>query len=155
MTTSESIQDILEIIRDVLAAGMTTGVAETELYYIKTWYVNDPIIFEPKETPLGLILPEQMSRLNQYVQQDTELDPIGIYLFPKVVYNTSEGIQAALAVNAMADRAMRLLRADPSLGGRVVDVGVRGSLPKQTGFVGRSTVYSTEVKIDVRRRVLW
>lgn len=36
----------MEPIRDTLKVGMTEGVDESGYYYIKNWYINDPMILD-------------------------------------------------------------------------------------------------------------
>ena len=141
------------MVRDVLEAGMADSA---EAYYIRTWFVGDPLIFTAADTPLGVLIPGNVKRVDQYVQEDTRIDPITVHLFPHPVDRVGrESISARDSITAMIDRVMQLVRRDPSLGARVYDVEVLGSVNKQPGFVGNDTLYSAEIQLQVKQRVLW
>ena len=160
----------MELLRDTLEAGMTTGVAETEDYYIKDWYINDPLIMDVRDFPFALIKPDDTSRADLYIQEDAAVDDYVIHFFPtpiaRVPRDVRGQIEPSKQMEEMIDRAIELLREDPTLGHtrnnvndpiarRLYDVQIVGSSYKQPGFVGEGVFHSAELRIQAKRRAPW
>lgn len=139
-------------IRAVLEGGMGD---DNQLWYVKTWFTKDPVRFDLSDMPAGIIIPENPRRVDQYVQEDTEIDDIVIHLFPKPAEHVINTELADDQMEAMVDRAIRLIRQDPTLGRRVIDAQVSGTVFKQPGFISSGRLYSAEIRVQIRQRVLW
>ena len=147
--------DTLSMVREALEAGMTTGVAPTESYYVKTWYESDPLEFPYQALPAAVVRPGDAHRVDQYVQEDTEVDPVVIHFYTTPISRASQAQVATAAQVAMVDRATVLLRRDPTFGSRVYDGQVTGSVFRQPGFTESGVVHTAEVRFVAKRRVPW
>lgn len=142
-------------VREVLEAGMTTNSDPSDLWYIKTWYVNDPIALDYPEYPFAVIKPGDPTRVDQYVQEDTAINPVIIIFFPTPINVAADYGGPANEQIAMRDKAVELLRRDPTQGHRVFDTQVMGSVFRQPGFTEGGVVYSAEVRCQLKQRALW
>ena len=154
----------MSLIRDTLKAGMTDNVEETNNYYIKKWYINDPVALDVGMFPFALIKPDDSGRSDLYVQEDAAVDDYVIHFFPKPITRIpEEETSPARQTEDMIDRAIELLREDPTLGyegahdvaRRIYDVQVIGSTFKQPGFVGEGVYHSAELRVQAKRRAPW
>ena len=163
--------ETLKLVRYTLENGMDREEGSDSLprWYIKTWEENDPLEINLSDFPLAVIKPNDTTRLDQYVQEDTELDPLVVYLFPTPIRDPRgtavRDINATVV--AMTERVIALLRADPTLTAAinalddvesysVIDAKVTGTRYRQPGFSDTgSTIHSGEVNIQVKRRASW
>ena len=186
--------ETLRIIENRLRAGMTDFMrtdendneirAENQSYYVKTWFRYDPLQWDYKWIPFGVIMPTGEHRLDQYVQEDTEIDALTIYLYTSQIKTARGGavIKPTTDMVAMVDRATLVLRDEPTythlpsfLAGtgveleemvdgeseqrftsrNIINAQVLGSQFNQVGFVGGSPAYKAEIRYQVWRRVEW
>ena len=144
----------LMVLQAVFEAGMTTG-HEDEEWYVKTWRIHDPVTFDVQDMPIGVLIPDNENRVDQYVQEDTEVDTLSVHLFPKAAEYVTDIIAAQEQLVAMVDRATRVVRQDPTLGHRVYDAQVMGTSFRQPGFIDNSRVHSATMRVQLKQRVLW
>lgn len=151
-------QETLELVRDTLEAGMTTGVGDSEDYYVKTWHIGSQMKWRPKDMPLALIKPEEEHRVDQYVQEDTEVDTVVVSFFPIAIRRATD--DAVYDANdktvAMVDRATMILRRDPTLGHEIYDGQIVSSLFRQPGYIDQgATIHTAELRFQAKRRSPW
>ena len=150
-----AIEDTIIQVEEILRAGMTTDKDSSESWYIHKWYTKDPISLDYRELPIGIIKPSNQNRVDQYVQEDTEVDLVKIYLYPRPINRASNVDDPTESINAMVKRASRLIRRDPTFGARIVDAQVTGTLFRQPGFTEGGVVHNAEMQVQVRQRELW
>ena len=151
-------QNTIDLVHSTLEAGMTTGVDDDEDYYVKTWHTGSQMKWRPKDLPLALVKPDTDHQVDQYVQEDTEVDNLVVYFFPIAIRRaTDSGVDDANDKTvAMVDRAKRLLRQDPTLGHVVYDGKVTGTTYRQPGYVDQgATIHTAEIRYQAKRRVPW
>lgn len=179
------IDDTLRVVRNRLDAGMTTHPVdmmsyEDELYYIKTWFVNDPMEWNDGDLPTGVIMPSDEHRVDQYVQEDTEIDSLTIFLYMRQISRVrrrnsliTNPMLTNASMTAMVNRATSILRDEPTYthlptflrgtsavlvdhtSDNVIQGQVLSSQFRQPGFTSGGTVYMAEIRYQVWRRVPW
>ena len=147
--------DSLERIKEVLDAGMCGEDYVDEEYYIKECYIHDPIALDYQMLPVAVIKPSDERRVDVFVQEDEAVDQISIYLLPAPIARAKEYTVPSDATTAMADRASRLIREDPTFGARVINAQIIGSTFRQPGWTSGGDVHSVEIRVEVRQRALW
>ena len=157
MTTPSQLLVPLEILRDdYLQPVFSYDGAENEIWYIKTWHVNDPFRFDSRELPMAIIKPGNVRREDMYVQEDTEYQDLSIHFFSLSVRKVVEIAGQNEAIQAMIRRAIDTLRVDPTLGHQVIGSRILGATPKQPGFIeGHGQIHSTELRWQGWHRRLW
>ena len=150
--------DSLMRVRGVLEAGLTTEQDSSEPWYIKTWYINDPIAFDYRELPFAIVKPSDERRVDTFVQSDTERDSISVWFFPVPINRARDmenEVNPAIETIAIADRAARLIRQDPTFGANVINAQVLGSTFRQPGHVEGGDIHVIEMRLEVMQRALW
>ena len=148
-------QNTLDTLEEILVEGMTTE-QESEDWYIKRWYINDPLELDYRELPIGVIKPTNEGNLDQYVQEDTEVNDVTIYLYPSPINRAKYSNVPSSEAISMVSRVRRLIRRDPTLDRTVVDAQVLSSIFRQPGFTENGgAIYNSEVRVQIRRRDLW
>ena len=158
----------LDAVRETLEAEMTTNVRPETPYFVKTWYVGSHIGWEAALTPIGVIRPEGASQVDQYVEEDTEVDTVVINFYARPIRHAGKRRQdrdlvkvpdqedAKAAVVAMVDQAKRVLRRDPTLGNRFFDGKVVSSLFREPGYAGIGAItHEGEIRYQSKQRVPW
>ena len=141
-------------LRDVLYQGMTSGHEDAD-WYIKTWFTRDPTTFTLSDLPVGLILAGSQSRVDLYVQEDSENDDVVIHFFPIGINRAVNYAVGQDAVEAMVERCIRIIRVDPTLGHQVYSAQVMGSTFRQPGMISNMRVHSGEVRVQMKQRAPW
>lgn len=124
-------------------------------FFIKTWYIDDPISFEYQDLPLAVITTDSPTRTDQYVLLDNEVTPVTIYFFPPAINRAKDYKIGTRATKAMYDRASRLIRIDPTMNNKFYNVLIDGSVIRQPGFTGSGDINTLELKLRTMRRLAW
>lgn len=152
-------QDTIDLIITTLEAGMTTGHTDSDDYYVKTWYMSDPIAMPDMETPAGMCkIDEPTSYESVFVGMDAPTETYVIQFYAKAARKAGENAEHAPGMTrliAMCEKVKQLLRADPTFGSQFVTskiTGVKCPLPG----VPESDIYRIgQIRFEVKRRELW
>ena len=131
------------------------SIYANERFFIKSWYIDDPIAFDYRDLPLAVIVTDNPNRQDQYVLLDNEVIPITIYFFVEAINRARNYRTGTRAVKEMYDRASRLIRQDPTMDHKFYNVLIDGSVLRQPGFIQSGDVNSLELKLRTLRRVAW
>ena len=140
------IADTLELVRNTLEAGMTTGVSECEDYYVKTWgRVPDE---EPSsgDLPMAVVIFVSSQRRPFAVGEDVEEIALLALFYSKDDDIYSEDNKAI----AMVNRAAEVLRADPTLGHKVIDTMPEIRMPLKPKYDGKGFNWKAELRCKVK-----
>ena len=128
-------------------------------FYIKNWYINDPIRVQYSDFPFAVVKPTGAHRIDQYVQEDTEIDNVTVSFFPEPIQRVENYADPSGESVAMIDRASLIIRANPTFLNqgqpRIVNAQFTGSVFNQPGFIGNETAHSAAIHIEVKRREQW
>ena len=166
-----SLESVLVNVMNTLARGMsgpitsvdndykwsanTNSIYKDERFFIKTWYIDDPIAFDYRDLPLAVIVTDNPTREDQYVLLDNEVIPITIYFFVSAINRAKDYRISSRAVKEMYDRASRLIRQDPTMDHKFYNVLIDGSVLRRPGFTQSGDVNSLELKLRALRRIAW
>ena len=152
---------IIRIISDPVGSGYAYENTRyvNEPFYIKRWYINDPIRYSYGDLPFAVIKPSNENLTTLYAQEDTEIDTVVVTFFPTPITRV-ERYQLPAGTSAdLIDRASRIIRSDPTfrLEGhpRVFSAQITSSVFKQVGFTGNETAHVAELHLEVKQRSQW
>lgn len=142
-----------------LMAGMQTGYTENDDFYVKTFYIGDPLGLYQIMAPAAAIIPaEPKSRISQYIGEDTITETY-VVRFYQPAYRTADDEAETSAgltrLMAMLDKAEALLRADPTFGSQFVNSEIRNVIPSVPTAGDGNAYRIAGLSIEIKRRALW
>jgi hypothetical protein len=149
-------QGTIDLIQATLEAGMNDP---SQPYYVKTWFIHDPLAVPQVDGPSAVIyIVQPNSRLSVFVGEDTVSETAAIRFYQPATRMYGESAETAPGLSrltAQLEQAQVLLRADPTFGSEFVMTEIK-SVDSHIVTGSETNPYRVgEIIFDVKLRKLW
>lgn len=152
-------QSTINTILAILQAGMTAGHSDADDFYVKVWYINDPLALPSIETPAGAVIASTPSpREDVFVGEDTVTETLKIRFYQPAQRKSNEAAEIAAGLTrliAMFEKAEVLLRTDPTFGSTFVASKITNIDPLIAGVAEANAYRVCEITFECKSRALW